>query len=164
MDVVQELYDNTQTNVEAIKKAKQENKKVRLIIINSIIPKIHEDIIGIEAASAITESLKSEYNSEANDFLQWINKLTTIKTRTKNEIPTACKKMIKIFSNMKEAKAPMEEKKKAKYFLRALPTNYKSKFILDSNITVDSLYNKIKEDLKLWNYFNIGETLLKKNS
>jgi len=157
MDVVQELYDNTQTNVEAIKKAKQENKKVRLIIINSIIPKIHEDIIGIEA-----ESLKSEYNSEANDFLQWINKLTTIKTRTKNEIPTACKKMIKIFSNMKEAKAPMEEKKKAKYFLRALPTSFKSNFILV--VTVDSLYNKIKEDLKLWNYFNIGETLLKKNS
>ena len=162
MDVVQELYDNTQTNVEAIKKAKQENKKVRLIIINSIMPKIHEDIIGIEAASAITESLKSEYNSEANDFLQWINKLTTIKTRTKNEIPTACKKMIKIFSNMKEAKAPMEEKKKAKYFLRALPTSFKSNFILV--VTVDSLYNKIKEDLKLWNYFNIGETLLKKNS
>ena len=60
---------------------------------------------------------------------------------------------------MKEAKASMEEKEKVKYFLRALPTNYKSKFILDSNITVDSLYNKIKEDLKLWNYFNnLGNT------
>ena len=55
---------------------------------------------------------------------------------------------------MKEAKAPMEEKEKVKYFLRALPTSYKSKFILDSDIIVDSLYNKIKEDLKLQNYFN----------
>ena len=67
-DVVQELYDNDPTNIEAIKKAKWENKRVRLIIINSITPKIHEDIIGIEAASAIIESLKTEYNSEANDL------------------------------------------------------------------------------------------------
>ncbi|KAG4092065.1 hypothetical protein H8356DRAFT_1429831 [Neocallimastix lanati (nom. inval.)] len=56
--------------------------------------------------------------------------------------------MIKIFSNMKEAKAPKEEKK-----------SNKSNFILNSDITVDSLYNKIKEDLKLWSYFsNWGNT------
>jgi len=82
---------------------------------------------------------------------QWINKLTTIKARTENEIPIAGKKMIKIFNNIKKVKAPMEEMEKVKYFL---PTSYKSKFILDSDITVDSLYNKIKENLKLWNYFN----------
>ena len=92
---------------------------------------------------------------------QWINKLTTIKARTENEIPIAGKKMIKIFNNIKKVKAPMEEMEKVKYFL---PTSYKSKFILGSDITVDNLYNKIEEDLKLWNYFNIGETLLKKNS
>ena len=50
-DVVQELYDNDPTNIEAIKKAKRENKRVRLIIINSITPKIHEDIIGIDTVS-----------------------------------------------------------------------------------------------------------------
>jgi len=53
----------------------------------------------------------------------------------------------------------MEEKEKVKYFLRVLLTSNKSNFILNSDITVDSLYNKIKEDLKLWSYFsNWGNT------
>jgi len=51
-------------------RAKWENKKVRPIIINSITPKIHEDIIVIEAASTIIESLKTECNGEANDLTQ----------------------------------------------------------------------------------------------
>eukprot|EP00833_Pecoramyces_ruminatium_P014940 jgi/Orpsp1_1/1188972/evm.model.d7180000068605.1 len=153
-DVVGELTQNKPEDKEAIKQAIQNNMKVRLILINTLTPKIHEEIIGIDTVSTIIQTLKTEYDHEVNDLTQWINKLVSIKAKNDNEIPNACKKIIKIFDNMKEAKASMDEKEKVKYFLRALPEHYKRKLMLDSDTTVNALYEKIKEDLKYWNYVN----------
>jgi len=46
------------------------------------------------------------------------------------------------------------KKLKKKYFIRSLPKNYRRKFTLTNETTVDTLYEKIKVDLTLWSYID----------
>jgi len=68
------------------------------------------DIIGIQAASVIIETLKVEYNKDIKDLTQWIKKLKSIKAKKEEVIPKAIKNATKIFKNMEDANASMEEK------------------------------------------------------
>ena len=84
--IVKELEDQRKDN-NIVKQVKSKNSQVRLVIINSVTSKIHEEIIVIIPASLIIETLKTKYVKETEDITQWIRKLKSIKVNKMEEIP-----------------------------------------------------------------------------
>jgi len=154
-DILAELNTLDQDKEETkrkIKEANINNSKVRYIIKNTINTKIHNDRIGIKTPSEIIAYLKEKYEHDVNNMTQWINKLKTIKAKKEVEIPSVIKKILRIFKNMDDLSTGLEDKKKVKYFLNALPNSYRKKLVLTNDTNVDDLKNKINEDLKMWAY------------
>ena len=154
-DILAELNTLDQDKEETkrkIKEANINNSKVRYIIKNTINTKIHNDRIGIKTSSEIIAYLKEKYEHDVNNMTQWINKLKTIKAKKEVEIPSVIKKILRIFKNMDDLSTGLEDKKKVKYFLNALPNSYRKKLVLTNDTNVDDLKNKINEDLKMWAY------------
>jgi len=158
IDKIAEAESAKPLDQEKVNTAKKENGILKAIIINSVSNKIHEDIVGIDTTSVIINTLKTEYDKDTKDLTQWIKKLKSIKAKKEEEIPKAVRKILKIFKNMEDAKATMEEKEKVKYFLHILPEKYRKKLTLTNDSTVDNLQKIITEDLNMWNYIEDWDT------
>ena len=70
-----------------LQKIIKNNNKLRLVIINSISNKKHEEIIGIEPVSVIIETLKTEYDKDVNDYTKWIKKIKIPKSQKRRRYP-----------------------------------------------------------------------------
>ena len=134
---------------------RKNNAKATTLIMNSISPKIFQDIEDLDSAFEMMEKLKLLYDVDQSILTdQWLNQLKNTKIRDISEITKTFVSMKTIFIKMQNANYNLQEKEKLHYMYRALPKNLKLAFVPNRNETADNYFERIINHIPFLNNLN----------
>jgi len=123
------------------------NGKARVILVESMTPQVHSEVVGINSAYNMLEKLKKKYGGDDNNIAYWVRTLNSLSASDETEIMDVLDKMNNIFKTMEKKKLILSENDKLRYVYHSIPRSYLGKFELNDKDDFESLYNRIDKDL-----------------
>jgi len=123
------------------------NGKARVILVESMTPQVHSEVVGINSAYSMLEKLKKKYGGDDNNIAYWVRTLNSLSAKDETEIMDVLDKMNDIFKTMGKKNLNLSENDKLRYVYHSIPRSYLGKFELNDKDNFESLYNRIDKDL-----------------